>query len=105
MANKEKSSLKDFISKNINNNRIVWGVVLNQLFNEFVDTFQFQFIVASTGERNALKDKFEGMFVYVKGDTLYVLESDLTTWSPFIKSNYTKSQIDSLLDLKVSTES
>lgn len=97
------SQFKAIISSLINNERVIWGSTLNSLFNDFVDTFSFFVVVNSTAERNAItaENRKAGMLVYVKGDTLYVLENDLTTWNKFVKSPYTKTEVNNLLSNKV----
>lgn len=99
-----KTELKALIDANVTKDRIIWGTVLNQLLTNFIDSLKFDFVVVSTAVRNALTDKYAGMIVYVRNDQLYVLEDDLTTWTPIIKDTYTQAQVNSLLANKVDVD-
>lgn len=96
-----KTEIKAIIDRDITKDRVIFGVVLNALLKDFVDSLKLDFVVASTSERNALTDKYAGMLVYVRNDKFYVLEDDLTTWTPIIVNGYTQTQVNTLLANKV----
>lgn len=106
MAVQTKTQLKAIVNAQMTDDRVIWASLLREVFINIIDSVQFDYIIDSTGELTTgipLADKKEGIIAKVKGTTggIFQLESDLTTWTPIYKGQYSNTAIDDLLNEKV----